>query len=74
MKENHIIKLGYRPGDVADALGSKSLYTACVKAGWLTPIVSRHKLVLFDSEDVRGCYKRLRAGESPFSQTETAAA
>ena len=72
MKER-TIKLGYRPRDVADAFGSKALYAACVKAGWLVPIIDRHKLRLFDSEDVLACYKRLHAGESPF-QTEPAEA
>jgi hypothetical protein len=66
MKENNTVKLGYRPADVVTALGSKAIYLACLKAGWLAPVIDRHKLRLFTLEDVTACYHRLRAGESPF--------
>jgi hypothetical protein len=59
------IKLGYRPGDCIAALGSKKLYTDCLSAGWLKPIVDQHKLRLFRQEDVLACYRRLCAGEMP---------
>ena len=71
MKENSVIKLGYRPADVVQAFGSKALYHACLKAGWLTPIIRKHKLTLFAQEDVLAFYKRIAAGEMPF-QTEAA--
>ena len=72
LKENHTIRLGYRPRDVIEALGSKALYHAVLKAGWLAPVIDRHKLRLFKSEDVFAVYKRIAAGESPFSETEAA--
>jgi hypothetical protein len=64
MKEN-TIKLGYRPRDVIDALGSKSLYERAVHAGWIAPVIRKHKLVLFDSADIERCWKRIKAGELP---------
>jgi hypothetical protein len=59
------IKLGYRPADVIVALGSKSLYERAVRAGWITAVVRKHKLVLFDSADVEACWKRIKAGALP---------
>jgi hypothetical protein len=70
MSQN-IVKLGYRPGDVIAALGSKKLYLDCLSAGWLKPIVDQHKLRLFRQEDVLECYKRIAAGEMPL-KTEAA--
>ena len=64
--KNTPIKLGYRPNDVVAALGSKKLYHECLRAGWIKPIVNRHKLRLFAQEDVVAVYTRICAGEMPW--------
>ncbi len=60
-----IQKLGYRPQDVVAAFGSEKLYFDCYKAGWLQPVVKRHKLLLFDWRNVEQCWERIKAGEKP---------
>jgi hypothetical protein len=70
------IKLGYRPRDAIAAIGSKSLYERCVRAGWLVPVVKQHKLVLYKQEDVVRSWARIAKGElppvEPANDTETA--
>jgi hypothetical protein len=45
--------------------GSRRLFDEMVAAGWLKPILSRHRLVLFDAGDVAKCHARIRNGEEP---------
>jgi hypothetical protein len=62
------IKLGFRPRDAIAAIGSKSLYERCVRAGWLTPVVRQHKLTLYRHEDVARCWARIVKGELPAAE------
>ena len=57
-----------RPDDVAAALGSAQLARQVIAAGWLTPVVRRHKLTLYDRADVIRAYARITAGEFPTGQ------
>jgi len=63
-KNMHISKLGYRPCEAAFALGSEKLFQECVQAGWLKPIIKRHKLTLYALSDITRCWARILGGES----------
>ena len=58
-------KFGLRPSEVAFAFGSEKLFQECVAAAWLKPIVQRHKLTLFDHDEVALCWARILRGEKP---------
>ena len=62
------LKLGFRRDEAADALGSVQLLEDMVRAGWLKPVVNRHKLVLFDRGDIQRVWARILAGEMPPSR------
>jgi hypothetical protein len=64
-KNVSINKLGYRPDEAAFALGSAKLLEACVKAGWLQPVIKRHKLTLYADRDIARCWMRILGGETP---------
>jgi hypothetical protein len=61
-------KFALRPDEAAYALGSEKLRDECVVAGWLKPVVKRHKLVLYDRGDVARCWARILGGELPLSE------
>ena len=52
-------RLALRPKDCVEMLGSKQLYTLCVRHGWLKPEVQRHRLTLYNSESVAACWRRV---------------
>ena len=64
---SHIKKYGYRPEEVASALGSVQLFRMVVRLGWLKPVVQRKKLTLFDSGDVARVWARILAGDDPWT-------
>lgn len=64
-KNVSINKMGYRPSEAAFALGSEKLLQECVDAGWLKPIVKRHKLTLYAISDIMRCWARMLGGELP---------
>jgi hypothetical protein len=59
------VKYGYRPPEAAYALGSEQLLVECIEAGWIKPVVARHKLTLYDRADIARCWARLLNGEVP---------
>ena len=60
-----LTKYGFRPLEAAYALGSQKLLAECVAAGWIKPVVKRHKLTLYDRADIAKCWTRILAGELP---------
>ena len=58
-------KYGLRPAEVAYAFGSQKLFHECLEAAWLKPVVQRHKLTLFDRDEVALCWARILRGEKP---------
>lgn len=58
-------KLGFRPDEAAEVLGSVELLERCRAAGWIEPTVQQKKLTLFDYSDLCKCWSRLRKGERP---------
>jgi len=58
-------KYGFRPQEAAFALGSEKLLEECVEAGWLKPIIQRHKLTLYDRGHIASCWARILGGETP---------
>ena len=46
-------------------LGRKSVFEDMVKAGWISPIVDRHKAKLYKLEDLKNCVRRLEQGNYP---------
>ena len=65
MRARNLQKLGLRPDDVDDVLGSRKLREEMLEAGWLRPVVQRHKLTLYDSGEVTRAWARILAGETP---------
>jgi len=59
------LKLGFRRAEAAAAIGSAQLLDDMHRAGWITPVVNRHKLVLFDRGDIQRAWARILAGETP---------
>ena len=64
-KKDSLPKYGMRPPEAAYAIGSEKLFGECVDAGWIVPVVQRHKLTLFDAGDVAKVWARILAGETP---------
>ena len=58
-------KLGLRPSDAAELIGSETLFEEMRKAGWIKPTVERHKLTLYDYGAVVKCWVRVLGGELP---------
>lgn len=52
-----------RPPEAAAILGSVELLDELVAAGWLKPVVQRHKLTLYSVKALQSCAARLEAGE-----------
>ena len=46
-------------------LGSGEVVTELVRAGWLDPVMSEHRLVLYAYRHLENCVKRLESGEVP---------
>lgn len=63
LKKSTPTKLGFRPDEAAEVIGSPQLLTELVQAGWLKPVLQRHKLTLYDGDDLTRCWTRLLAGE-----------
>jgi hypothetical protein len=70
-KPQSLPKFGLRPGEAAFALGSAKILEECVAGGWITAVIQRHKLVLYDAGDVARCWARILAGEVPQPRTTT---
>jgi hypothetical protein len=67
MKTNPLdLKHGLHPEEAAAALGSVQLFRELVAAHWIKPVVKRHKLTLYDREDLARCWARLCQGEHPW--------
>ena len=64
-------KLGLRPDEVASALGSVQLLRAMITAGWIRPVIQRHKLTLYDAGDVARAWSRILNGENPFDSARS---
>jgi len=58
-------KLGYRPDEAADVLGSSELLAECEAAGWIKPAVRRTKLTIYDYSELVKCWVRICRGELP---------
>ena len=58
-------KLGLRPDECANVVGSPGLFRLMREAGWVKPTYQSNNVVLFDYGDVVGAWARLRRGERP---------
>jgi hypothetical protein len=65
MATHSLKKLGLRPDDVDFMFSSRALREEMVNAGWLKPVIQRHKLTVFDSGEVHRAWARILAGETP---------
>ena len=65
MPTSNLKKLALRPDDVDFMLGSRTLREEMLAAGWLKPVVQRHKLTLFDAAEVSKAWARILNGETP---------
>ena len=64
-KQAFSTEYGLRERAVIERLGSDQLYREMRAAGWLRPVVHRHKLLLFDAGHVAQAWARILAGELP---------
>ena len=58
-------KYGLRPPECAAAVGSMELFNEMKAAGWISPVVQRHKITLYDAGDLAKCWARILNGEVP---------
>jgi hypothetical protein len=65
MNAHSLKRLGLRPDDVDHILGSRTLRQEMVAAGWLRPVIQRHKLTLYDAGEVTRAWGRILGGETP---------
>lgn len=56
--------LGVTTEQAALMIGSPRLFERMIQKKWITPVISQHRLRLWDREDVERCWGRLRTGES----------
>jgi len=54
-----------RPDQAALVLGSGTVVADFVAARWLSPVISRHRLVLYSYPHLEACVARLEMGEMP---------
>lgn len=54
-----------RPQQAALLLGSGEVVADFIAAGWLQPVLSEHRLVIYSLREIEKCVARLEAGESP---------
>jgi hypothetical protein len=59
------LKLGFRPEEAAFIVGSPQLWQEMVAAGWVRPVIHRHKLLLYDRGDISRAWARILSGEQP---------
>lgn len=67
-KKLELTRLGVRPDQVAEMVGSKQIVREMVKAGLLVPVVKRHKLTLYDVMDVHRAWAQMLSGKQPNSK------
>lgn len=68
MKYSELIKIEPLMVDGEGAsvlLGRRSVFEDMVKAGWIRPIVDRHKAKLYKLDDLKSCARRLEQGDYP---------
>lgn len=53
--------IGIRRDKLGEYVGSERIARDMIAAGWLAPIVSQPKLVLFATSDIAKAFSRLRA-------------
>jgi len=54
-----------RRQDAASYLTAPQLFVFLEEALWIIPTVNRHRMTLFDLNDVDACIERLKSGEFP---------
>jgi len=59
------LKLGLRPDEAAFVIGSEQLFREMVEAGWIKPVVRRHKITLCDRAQLAHAWVRVLSGEVP---------
>ncbi len=60
-----MLKLGFRPDQAAEMMGSAILFEEMVEAKWVKPVVQRHKLTLYDGGALAKAWARILKGEVP---------
>ena len=59
------VKLGFNHEEAEFVLGSPQLLAEMVAAKWITPVIKRHKLYLFDRGQLSRAWARILNGEEP---------
>jgi hypothetical protein len=56
---------GLRPPQAAAYIGCAKLLEEMDKAGWISPVIKRHKLTLYSRAHLDAAFERLLTGEIP---------
>jgi hypothetical protein len=59
------LKLGLRPDEAALVIGSEQLFREMLDAGWIKPVLRRHKITLYDRAQLAHAWARILSGEVP---------
>jgi hypothetical protein len=51
--------------DAAEYIGAPQLFADMRAHGWIKPLCDRHRMTMFDREELDNCYARFYAGEYP---------
>lgn len=60
-----------RPEQAALLLGSGEVVADFIQAGWLEPVISEHRLVLYAYKHLDLCVRRLESGEIPLASGDS---
>jgi hypothetical protein len=55
----------FRCEDARRYVGAPGLFTLMEQAGWIAPVVHKHRMTLFDREQIVKCCERIVVGEFP---------
>jgi hypothetical protein len=59
------LPLSLNAEDAGEYIGSRQVLNDMRAAGWINPLVARHRMTLFDTNELQKCYARFYAGEYP---------
>ena len=65
MSESEKPLFAFTAGELSQAFRSQKLARRLVKHKWLVPVVRQHRVVLYDVNDVKAVWRRLKSGEMP---------
>ncbi len=66
VKYSEIVKpLGVPTESASLMIGNQELFLKMHKASWIKPIIDTNRCRLYDTDDVKRCWERLKSGDYP---------